>query len=131
MEPCDIVKIREIRFHRLPPGQAEQALRLLQGVENLKVELVDVSTCVRVEYCVCEYTLESLETALSLERFHLDNSLLSRLKRAMAYYCERIQRDNLRQPAQEDKTRKLFVRAYHSQHHGDADLTPQEWREYK
>jgi hypothetical protein len=131
MEPCDIVKIREIRFHRLPPGQAEQAWRLLQGLESLKVELVEVSTCLRVEYRVCEYTLESLEAALVLQRFHLDNSMLTRIKRALAYYCERIQRDNLRQPEHEHKNKKPFIRAYHNHRHGDSDLTPQEWREYK
>ena len=35
MRPCDLEKIREIVFHDLPPGQAEHALVLLEGLEGL------------------------------------------------------------------------------------------------
>jgi hypothetical protein len=126
-----VIKKREIRFQAIPSGQAVQAYELLQGLDNLRVELLDSSTSIVVEYRVCEYTLEALEQALIAQRFHLDNSLLTKLRRALAYYSESIQRDNLRTPEHQHKTQQLFIRAYHNHPHGDRDETPVEWREYR
>lgn len=131
MRPCDLEKKREIVFHALPAGQAERARILLVGLEGLDV-MVGADVCrLRVRYHICEYTLEGLETALSSQGFHLDNSLLNKLRRTLAYYCESVQRRNVAANEPDIKSQQAFMRAYERHLHGDRDETPEEWRGYK
>jgi hypothetical protein len=131
MQPCDLEKIREIVFYGLPPGQAERARVLLQGLEGLHVEIADDGLRLTVRYSVSEYTLEGLELALSSEGFHLDGSLLSKLKRALAYFCESVQRRNIAANEPDIKSQQAFMKVYERHLHGDRDETPEEWRGYK
>ncbi|MFP5380872.1 MAG: hypothetical protein ACLGG4_01275 [Gammaproteobacteria bacterium] len=131
MRPCDLEKIREIVFHDLPAGQAERAHLLLQGLEGLIVTRGADGCRLLVRYSVCEYTLEGLETALAQQGFHLDNSLLSKLRRAMAYFCENVQRRNVAANEPDIKSQQAFMKVYESHLHGDRDDTPEEWRRYR
>ncbi len=131
MRPCDLEKNREIVFHALPAGQAARALRLLQGMDGLEVAAGENANHLRVRYHVCEYTLEGLETALASQGFHLDNSLLSKLKRALAYFCEGVQRGNVEANEPDIKSQQAFMKVYEHHLHGDRDETPEEWRDYK
>ena len=131
MRPCDLEKTREIVFHPLPEGQAERARVLLQGLEGLDVTVGAESNCLLVRYHVCEYTLEGLETALSSQGFHLDNNLLCKLKRALAYFCEGVQRRNVEANEPDIKSQQAFMKVYERHLHGDRDDTPEEWRDYK
>jgi hypothetical protein len=131
MRPCDLEKNREIVFHPLPRGQAERAFILLEGLEGVEVT-GDFEGCrLYVSYHVCEYTLEGLETALATQGFHLDNSLLSKLKRALAYFCESVQRKNVAANEPDIKSQRAFMKVYEQHLHGDSDETPEEWRGYK
>ncbi len=131
MRPCDLEKNREIVFHALPAGQAGRALILLQGMEGLEVSAGGNVNCLLVRYHVCEFTLEGLETALASQGFHLDNSLLSKLKRALAYFCENVQRSNVEANEPDIKSQQAFMKVYERHLHGDRDETPEEWRDYK
>ncbi len=131
MRPCDLEKDREIIFNELPPGQVGRALSLLEGIEGLKATAGDAPNHLRVRYHVCEYTLEGLETALASQGFHLDNSLLSKLKRALAYFCEGVQRRNVAANEPDVKSQQAFSKVYERHLHGDSDATPEEWRDYK
>jgi hypothetical protein len=131
MRPCDLEKNREIVFHALPVGQAERALSLLEGLDGLSVTPGATVNCLKVRYHVCEYTLEGLETALTSQGFHLDNSLLTKLKRAMAYFCESVQRRNVAADEPDIKSQQAFMKVYERHLHGDSDETPEEWRGYK
>jgi len=131
MRPCDLEKEREIVFHALPVGQVERALILLEGMDGLTVVAGIEANYLLVRYNVCEYTLEGLESALSNQGFHLDNSLLSKLKRALAYFCESVQRRNVAANEPDIKSQQAFVKVYERRLHGDRDETPEEWRDYK
>jgi hypothetical protein len=131
MRPCDLEKDREIVFHALPPGQAERALVLLEGLDGLMVAVGPDGNRLLVRYHICEYTLEGLEMALSSQGFHLDNSLLSKLKRSLAYFCESVQRRNVAANEPDVKSQQAFVKVYERHLHGDCDDTPEEWRSYK
>lgn len=131
MNPCDLEKDREIVFHALPSGQAERALTLLQGLDGLAVAAGVGGNRLLVRYHVCEYTLEGLEIALTTEGFHLDNSLLSKLKRSLAYFSESVQRRNVAANAPDIKSQQAFMKVYEQRLHGDRDDTPEEWRAYK
>lgn len=131
MRPCDLEKKRVIAFQALPPRQAERALILLQGMEGLVATAGDTSNHLQVRYQVCEYTLQGIETALLSEGFHLENSLLSKLKRALAYFCESVQRSNVQANEPDIKSQQAFMTVYERHLHGDRDDTPEEWRGYK
>jgi len=131
MDPCDLEKNREIVFHALPSGQAERARILLEGLEGLMVMEGPRGNTLLVRYHICEYTLEGLETALASQGFHLDNSVMSKLKRALAYFCESVQRSNVAANEPDIKSQQAFMKVYESHLHGDRDDTPEEWRSYK
>lgn len=131
MKPSDQEKTREIVFSALPAHQAETALALLDGMQDIRVEPGHRPNSIVVHYDVCNYTLEKLEAALRAQGFHLDNALLQKLRRALAYFCERNQRDNLSVPPSQQKSAKPFVEAFQHHPHGDQDDTPEEWRTYK
>ena len=131
MLPCDLEKDREIVFHALPSGQAERALTLLEGLEGLSVTIGPDGRRLLVRYHVCEYTLEGLETALADQGFHLDSGLLSKLRRALAYFCESVQRRNVAANEPDIKSQQAFMEVYERHLHGDRDDTPEEWRSYK
>ena len=128
--PSDVDKLREIAFHLLPPGQTERALDLLGGLPGLRVERIGPKT-LQVFYRITEYSLEELETLLADRGFHVESTLLIRVKRALVYYCEHVQRENLHKPEVQTKKYKPHMEAWEKQPHGDHDETPTEWRQYK
>jgi hypothetical protein len=127
---CDIRKRREIVFHPLPPGQIRRALDLLNALPGIKAdESGEVS--VQIEYCIDMYCLEEIETMLGSNGFHLEGSLLILFKRNLAYYCERVQRENLGKPEPRTKNYPAHIEGWTKRPHGDHDETPAEWRQYK
>lgn len=132
MLPCDLDKTREIVFNDLPPGQAERARELLDGLDCIHASVnPGNSQTLTVQYKITHYTLEGLERALEEQGFHLDNSLLQKIRRALVYFCENVQRENLSINAPDAKSQQVFARVYEHHMHGDKDETPEEWREYK
>lgn len=131
MLSSDLNKTREICFSPLPQGQREQCLQLLAGLEHLQAQPVARPCCVLLEYNLLHYTLKGLETALIAQGFRLESSLLLRIRRALIYYCEEVQMENLGEPGPTRKTCEIFIQAYGLHPHGDRDETPPEWREYR
>lgn len=131
MQPSDLRKIREICFNHLPPGQAAQAVQALSRLGNLAVRHSSSERCILVDYHIQRHTLNDLENALASQNFHLDNSLLSKIRRVVVSYAEEVQRENLSSPGREDRTRPIYVQIYGQHAHGDHDETPEEWREYR
>ncbi|MCU0810627.1 MAG: hypothetical protein MUE59_06255 [Thiobacillaceae bacterium] len=131
MRPCDLEKIREIVFHAIPPGQVQRAVVLLEGLEGLVISHAPQGDRILVRYSICEYTLEGLETALTSQGFHLDNSILSKIRRSLAYFCESVQRSNVAANEPDIKSQQAFMKVYEKHLHGDRDETPEEWRTYK
>jgi len=128
--PCDIQKRRELVFHPLPPGQLVAAFELLSQLPGLRTShLTPLS--LQIEYCIVEYSLEDIETLLSSQGFHLEETLLIRIKRNLAYYCERVQRENLGKPEPRTKNYPAHIEAWTKRPHGDHDETPAEWRQYR
>ena len=131
MQVSDTFKTRHLAFSQVPPEQAHQAAVLLEGLPHLTVlEVVDGCTLL-VRYEVPNYTLQRVEKALSAEGFHLDNSILTKIKRALVYYCESIQCENLAPPPRDRLSKQIFAQVYEHHPHGDHDDTPEEWRTYR
>ncbi len=128
-QPDDVSKKREIHFSPLPSGQAARALESLLEM-GLKAEMI-APNVLSVSYQLPHHRLETLEDTLVEQGFHLDNSLLQKIVRALVHYVEEVQCQNLSEPARLQKNMEIFVKVYDHHPHGDHDETPEEWREYR
>ena len=126
-------KEREILFAKFPPGQVPEASDHLAEKEALEVQPKIEKRAVGVGYELTQYTLSDLEEELVDKGFHLDNTLLTKLTRALIYYVEDTQLHNLDAPQKRLKrsSQEAYVKAWEHRPHGDHDDTPPEWREYK
>lgn len=126
-------KIREICFDALHPdkNQAQSAAGLLTGVPGLSQCLVAGPLQLFVHYDVRELSLAAIESILLELGLHLDNSLMSKLKRALYHYTENVERANLNAaPTSKDYARTVFMNNYKESKHGCRDDRPSHWREY-
>lgn len=133
MNPFETQKKRELCFADTPPGQAERALELLNGLYEFSVVRGAQANSLNIEYDIRHYSLEGLEHALIEEGFIFENSSLRKLKHKLIHYCEDVQYHNLKTPEWQTKTRgrEIFVKVYEHHSHGDHDDTPKELREFK
>jgi len=83
-----------------------------------------------VRYDVRIITLQMIEEGLTELGYHLDNSLLVRLKRALFYYTEEIERENLGVAKSSGVTPQVFIHRYQKICHGCRDHRPEYWRNY-
>ena len=128
----DLHKQRDILFAKFPPGQVPEATDALTQLERLQAEERLEKRAVEVGYSLADYTLEELEGHLVGKGYHLDNTLYSKLMRALIHYSEETQLRNMKAPERLiKKSHEAYVHAWEQHPHGDHDETPPEWREYK
>lgn len=127
-----LVKQREIAFCTLHPDphQTESAAGSLRGLQGVLDTQPLGNGLLRVTYDISLVTLELISKLLEKEGYHLDNSLLTRLKNALYFYTEETERANLG-IAEENATVKLFIDHYHRRRHGCRDERPKHWRHYR
>lgn len=132
-DPDSPIKIREIAFCPLHPdkNQAGTAVQLLRDCEGiLRAERISDKQ-LRVTYDLRHATLAAIEELLETVGFHLDNSLLHRMRRALIRYTEENQRFNLGcGRGNANCTTKIFVNRYRQLEHGCRDDRPGHWRRY-
>ena len=130
----DLKKQREILFAKFPPGQVPKAADDLRRLGDLEaVEAQHEKRVVDVAYDLTHHTLQDLEEHLVDKGYHLDNTLMSKLVRALVHYVEDTQLHNLGAPDKRLKrtSQTAYGKAWELHPHGDHDDTPPEWREYK
>jgi len=131
----DPVKYREIGFcsPHPDPQQALSATLVLADIDGIiRVTIPDrARNALHVSYDLNRISLNVIEDLLSELGFHLDNSLLAKLKRALYYYTEENELQALGSPTGQDQnTRDIFMRCYRCHSHGCRDERPQYWRKY-
>lgn len=131
-DPSSLIKQREIRFALLhpEPRQAHAAiddLRLLQGVHETQPVADHV---LHVRYDVTIITLNVIEDMLLELGYHLDNSLMVKLRRALYYYTEETQRENMGLEEVTSVSTQVFINRYQRLRHGCRDQRPEHWRRY-
>lgn len=133
MNSSDLKKHREILFAKFPPGQVPEAADDLKHLDEVEVAAKTEKRAVGVTYELQQHTLQELEDHLEDKGYHLDNTLLSKLTRALIHYVEDTQLHNLSAPERRTKrsAQEAYVQAWEHHPHGDHDDTPPEWREYK
>ena len=133
MPAKELKKNREILFARFPPDQVPEAADNLGRLDEVEATPRTEKRAVAVSYELQQHTLEELENHLEDKGFHLDNTLMSKLTRALIHYVEDTQLHNLEAPEKRLKRSadEAYVKAWEQRPHGDHDETPPEWREYK
>ena len=133
MSSADLKKNREILFSKFPPGQVPEAAGDLRRLEEVGIEPKYEKRSLGVTYDLQNHTLKELDEHLIDKGYHLDNTLMSKLTRALIYYVEDTQLHNLGAPEKRLKrsSQEAYVHAWEQRPHGDHDDTPPEWREYK
>lgn len=127
-----LVKHREIRFCRLHPDlqQAHSASLVLSDVEGIEQLRPEGTHLLRVSYDISTLSLCLIEDVLVDLGFHLDNSLLVKLKRALHYYTDEVERANLGIDECGCADRQVFINRYLKRSHGCRDQRPEHWRNY-
>lgn len=132
-ESNDRIKHREILF-REPhedPQQAHTAALVLSDVDGVLAIQPDGNTRLQITYDVGKTCLQALEGLLEQLGFHLDNSLMSKLRRALYYYMEEAEQDSLGcKRGQHNCTQAIFISRYRNLKHGCRDERPAHWRRY-
>lgn len=133
MSSSDLKKQREILFSKFPPGQVPEAADDLKHLNEVEVAAKTEKRAVAVAYELQQHTLQELEAHLEDKGYHLDNTLMSKLTRALIHYVEDTQLHNLGAPEKRIRrsSQEAYVQAWEQRLHGDHDETPPEWREYK
>ena len=133
MNSGDLIKKREILFARFPPGQVPEAANDLEHIAEIDVQPKFEKRALAVSYDLSVHTLRELDEHLIDRGYHLDNTLMSKLTRALVYYVEDTQLHNMAAPEKRLKrsAQEAYVHAWEHHPHGDHDDTPPEWREYK
>lgn len=128
-----IRKERNVLFSKFPPGQVPEASDFLSKLKDLEVAPRIERRTVGVAYDLHQHTLQELEGRLEEQGYHLDNTLMSKMMRALIYYVEETQLHNLDAPERPLKKsqHEAYTHAWERHPHGDHDDTPPEWREYK
>jgi hypothetical protein len=131
-ETRTLVKHREIRFSRLHPDeqQAHTASLMLSDVEGIHLLRPVDSHLLQVSYNITCLNLKLIEDVLIDLGFHLDNSLMIKLKRALYYYTEEVERANLGVEECGCADRVVFINRYLKRRHGCRDERPEHWRSY-
>ncbi|MCW9013541.1 MAG: hypothetical protein OQL06_07135 [Gammaproteobacteria bacterium] len=129
----ELIKHREIRFCHLhpDPDQARSALLLLSDAEGIVDIKFGNELCLFISYDVRHLTMQAIENVLIRLGYHLDNRLLTRMKRALYTYSEETQRANIGcLDDKTDNTTMVFVKRYSNNYHGCRDKRPEHWRKY-
>lgn len=123
-------KIRRICFASLPPPNLTRALKLLGSMARLEADIDAEVSCLTVRYDLNHHTLELLENLLANHGYHLDNSLLQKIKRALIYHSESCQLENLHAPTREQRMRSIYLSSAHSREYGPDTASPEENMDY-
>ena len=134
-DQAPIIKHREIvlRGPSDPSLQVDNALLLLADVDGMVSATKLSSTRLSISYDLRLITLEQIETAMGEVGYHLDASIMSKLKRALYYYTEDNERMNLgldKISCSNGCAIKVFVNHYRKTEHGCRDQRPEHVKHY-
>ncbi len=129
----DTVKRREIAFCHLhpDPDQAHTALLYLSGMDEIDSVRRSGKHRIEITYRLRRIRLRNIDELLEHAGFHLDNSLLARMKRSLYHYTEQVEFENLQLPHHTFlDTTEVFINRYRHLRHGCRDERPEHWRHY-
>jgi hypothetical protein len=132
-QSLDFIKQREVFFCALHPDprQAHNAAEMLSGYPGILMTEARSNLLLEVHYNLLELTFSEILQIIERHGFHLENGLMSKLRRALFQFTEETQRANLGcDRGDSNCTKKVFATEYRRQNHGCRDQRPEHWRRY-
>lgn len=128
----ELIRTREIRFRGPHPAgdQAGSAVLLLNDIDGILRAEVGARDLVVVTYTLDLITLEVIEGLLAEFGYHLDNSLLIKLKRTIYYYSEDCMRVNHGIECEEGINCNAKILANRYRQRTPRTGLPDHWRKY-
>ncbi len=130
----ECIKYRDILFDEVydqDEAPSQLATLLLADAPGI-VNLNPVSdTQLHISYDLRTVNLEIIETGLTEVGFHLDNSLMCKIRRALCHFTEETQCINMGCHYDSKTTRDIYICRYLKLPHGCRDDRPNHWREYR
>jgi chromosome condensin MukBEF ATPase and DNA-binding subunit MukB len=130
---ADRIKHRLINFRDLHPerNDARTAADFLAQVDGVLSADPETPIVLNLSYDLTRTCLQEIEQALDELGLHLDNGLLYRVRRALAYYTEDTFRENCGcKRGGSNCTKRVFAKRYEALEHGCRDPRPEHWRRY-
>ena len=129
----DCIKHRGILFaelHDQDESPSQLATLLLADAPGIVNLYPHSDTRLYVSYDLRLVTLDIIESGLYEVGFHLDNSLMSKFRRALYHYTEETQCLNMGYHPDSKTTRDIYICRYLRLPHGCRDERPNHWRKY-
>ncbi len=130
----ECIKHRDILFdpvHDQDDAPSQRAMLLLADAPGIINLHPTSNTQLHISYDLRIVNLDIIETALKEVGFHLDNSLMSKLRRALCQFTEETQCLNMGYHTDSKTTRDIYICRYLRRPHGCRDERPSHWREYR
>ncbi len=129
------IKSREIRFfpYHPDPKQAHSAALFLADINGVEEVRPQTDHELFIRYDLSKISLQMIDEALTELGFHLNTTLVDKLKRALYYYTEDAECSNYgfnTCESCEGQSLKIYINRYQSKKHGCRDNRPQHWRNY-
>jgi len=136
MDP--VIKHREISFCSITDkrDKSHDAVEHLKALDGVLLSHGLSSHTVHVAYDLNITNLENIEIHLSNSGFHLDNSILANIRRAVIFYCEEAHIENIHNEARNESEGDvhasdiIYQRQVKHPSHVCRDNRPEHWRKY-
>ena len=129
----DCIKHRDILFadlHDRNDSPAHLATLLLADAPGIIRLYPHSETRLQLSYDLRHVSLKIIETGLAEVGFHLENSIMCKLRRALYHYTEETQCMNMGCHPDSKMTRDIYIHRYQRLPHGCRDERPTHWRKY-
>ncbi|MFZ5580431.1 MAG: hypothetical protein ACOZAQ_08235 [Pseudomonadota bacterium] len=126
----DYIKQREIHLRGPHPGPSDALLRTISELPGIRgVSMLSPYT-LRISYDLRVICLRGLLHILTRLGLHLDASLWSRLRQALALYSEDAQRESLHLPISQPEAMRELASRIRLHHPGELHSTGSDWDRY-
>ena len=133
-----VIKHREIHFCSIHanPDQAHSAVFVINDLDGVMMSHALDHHRIKLAYDLHQITLEEIENILRNEGFHLDNSILAKIKRSIVFYCEEASRENskndrlIKEVHDKHKSDIIYLRPKKKKLCDCRDQRPEHWRKY-
>ncbi len=130
MKADDFIKQREIRLRGPHPGPSDETVMMLAELPGVLSVTPPNRQTFSVSYDLRQICLRDILQILEGWGQHLDASLWSKLRYALAFYSEDAQRETLLLPMSQPEALRDLAAHVHARHHHGSNHKGQTWDRY-
>lgn len=130
MKADDFIKQREIRLRGPHPGLSDETVLMLAELPGVLSVTLQTPQTFSIGYDLRSICLRGILQILESWGLHLDASLWSKLRYALALYSEDAQRESLLLPISQPEAMRDLAAHIHARHQGGGSRKGQAWDRY-